>query len=249
MSGDPVVSAVLLGFVLGLQHATDPDHLVAVATILTRERRFVDGARIGVLWGLGHAGTLMVAGGLVVALNARIRPEVGAGIELAVAAMIVALGAMRLWDALGGLARAPSGHVLADHDHGGREAFHSHIHAHGPEVHAHPHLHPSRSLLAALDGRRRRAAMRALLVGAVHGLAGTAAISLLVLATLTSPLAGLAYLVVFALGTLAGMTALTAVLAWPLSLALGFRRAYRALALGSGLAAIAFGLTYAARVI
>jgi ABC-type nickel/cobalt efflux system permease component RcnA len=249
MSGDPVVSAVLLGFVLGLQHATDPDHLVAVATILTRERRFADGIRIGALWGLGHAVTLTLAGGLVVALNTRIRPEVSAGLELVVAAMIVALGGWRLWEALRGLGHAPSEHLLADHDHSGHEAFHSHAHAHGADVHAHPHLHPSRSLLAALDGVRRRAAVRALLVGAVHGLAGTAAVSLLVLATLRSPLAGLTYLVVFALGTLAGMTALTALLAWPLSLAQTFRRAHRGLAVGAGLAAIAFGLFYAALAI
>jgi len=59
---DQLVSAVLLGFVLGLQHATDPDHLVAVATIVTRERRFADGALVGVLWGLGHTATLVLAG-------------------------------------------------------------------------------------------------------------------------------------------------------------------------------------------
>jgi high-affinity nickel-transport protein len=242
---DPLVTAALLGFVLGVQHATDADHLVAVATIVTRERRFRDGALIGVLWGLGHAATLTVAGALVVWLDVGLRPEVGAGLELLVAAMIVALGAARLREALRGLGHTPRHHVLADHDHGRQEAFHSHPHAHGTERHAHPHVHPSAALLSALGQGQRRAVRRALTVGAVHGLAGTAAVSLLVLATIRSPLGACLYLLVFGLSTTLGMTALTAVLAGPVSLALRWQRAHRALALGSGLAAIAFGLSYA----
>jgi ABC-type nickel/cobalt efflux system permease component RcnA len=246
MTGDPLVAASLLGFVLGLQHATDADHLVAVTTIVTRERRFRDGARIGLSWGLGHATALSLAGGVVVGLDARLPPEVGGGLELAVAGLIVLLGVVRLRDALRGIGQAPSEHVLADHDHDGREVFHSHRHAHAGETHAHPHVHPSRVLLRALGGAGRGLAWRACAVGAVHGLAGTATISLLVLTTIPSPLGGLLYLLVFGLGTLAGMTALTAVMAWPLSVALRFRQAHRVLALGSGLGAIVFGLVYAA---
>lgn len=245
----PVVSVVALGFVLGLQHATDPDHLVAVATIVTRERRFVDGALIGLLWGLGHTTTLMVAGGLVVALGVAIQRGVSTGLELLVAAMIVLLGALRLRDALQGIGDAPRGHLLADHDHvqehdrihpGG--AFHSHRHSHVDAAHAHAHLHPSGRLLLALG--QPWGGLRALIVGAIHGLAGTAAVSLLVLATLNSPIDAVVYLMVFGIGTIAGMTALTAAMAWPMALALRFRRAHRALSVGSGLAAIAFGLWY-----
>ncbi|MBI4246302.1 MAG: high-affinity nickel-transport family protein [Candidatus Rokubacteria bacterium] len=245
MTGDPVFSAALLGFVLGLQHATDPDHLVAVATIVTRERRFRDGALVGVLWGIGHAATLGLAGGLVIALGGGVGAEIGTSFELLVALMIVALGGLRLRDALRGFGGAPPEHLLADHEHAGRAAFHSHPHAHGGHVHAHPHVHPSRRLLAALgDGRGR-----ALLIGAVHGLAGTAAVSLLVLATLRSPASGLVYLTVFGLGTIAGMTALTAVMAYPVSVALRFRRAQRALAFTAGVGAITFGFWYASRLI
>jgi hypothetical protein len=242
---DPIASAAALGFILGLQHASDADHLVAVATILSRERRFVTGALIGTIWGLGHAVTLTVAGVIVISLDVRVPSRFSSAAELAVAATIVALGVVRLRDALRGVGTSPSAHLLADHDHGGREAFHSHAHAHGRAVHAHPHVHPSRRLLAALQGARTWAAGRAAMVGAVHGLAGTAAVSLLVLSTITSPLGGIAYLAVFALGTMIGMTALTAMLAWPVSLALRLRRAHRILALSSGLGAIAFGVFYA----
>src|SRR5439155_1326471 len=153
---DPVFSAVLLGFVLGLQHATDPDHLVAVATILTRERRFAAGALVGVLWGLGHTATLALAGVLIVGLRLTISAEISSGLELLVAAMLILLGALRLRDAASGLDAVPPTHLVADHDHGHVEAVHSHPHTHGPDVHAHPHVHPSRRLLAALGDRRSR---------------------------------------------------------------------------------------------
>src|SRR5206468_3483966 len=178
---DPVFSAVLLGFVLGLQHATDPDHLVAVATILTRERRFAAGALVGVLWGLGHTATLALAGVAIVGLRLTISAEISSGLELLVAAMLILLGALRLRDVASGLDAVPPTHLVADHDHSHVEAVHSHPHAHGADVHAHPHVHPSRRLLAALGQQRGGLPLRALLVGAVHGVAGSAAVSLLVL--------------------------------------------------------------------
>src|SRR2546428_380134 len=202
--------AVALGFVLGLQHATDADHLVAVATIVTRSRRFRDGVLVGVLWGLGHAVTLTLAGGGVILLNVTLPEALTTGLELMVAAAIVALGVFRLRDALREFGGAAPGHLLADHDHGEGAAFHSHPHEHGGHVHAHPHVHPEPSLLSVLGGARP-VALRALGIGALHGLAGTAAVSLLVLATLRAPLEGFVYLGVFALGTVAGMSALTAV--------------------------------------
>jgi hypothetical protein len=247
MTGEPLLSAMLLGFVLGLQHATDPDHLVAVGTILTGERRFRDGALVGAIWGLGHTLTLGVVGGALLALNLTVRPEVGTAFELLVAAVIVGLGALRLREALRGFSTAPPDHLLADHEHDGRAAFHSHPHRHHEETHAHPHVHPSPPLLQAI--RIGGGGRRAFVIGAVHGLAGTAAISLLVLTTMRSALGGLAYLAVFGLGTMAGMMALTAALAYPLAVAARFRRIHHALAIGSGVVAIVFGLVYAAATI
>jgi high-affinity nickel-transport protein len=244
---DPVLAAAMLGFVLGIQHATDPDHLVAVATIVTRERRFADGALVGVLWGVGHALTLGAAGALIISLGLVPSPGVATGLELLVAAMLVLLGILRLRDAARGLETVPPEHLKAAHEHGGAEVVHSHVHAHDAEAHRHPHVHPSRRLLAAW--RDGRLPTRALLVGAVHGMAGSAAVSLLVLATLRSTWSAVFYLAVFGVGTIVGMTTLTAAMAFPVVLALRLRRARRVLAFGAGLGSIAFGLVYAIRLL
>jgi high-affinity nickel-transport protein len=242
--------AMSLGFVLGLQHATDPDHLVAVATILTRERRFADGALVGVLWGTGHMTTLTIVGAFIIGLKLTITPAVGDMLELAVAAMLILLGVLRLRDVLRGRETVPPGHLAADHDHGGRAGVvHSHPHVHGSEhPHEHPHVHPSR-WLATLGWRSGWPAGRALVVGAVHGLAGSAAVSLLVLATLRSTASAVVYLLIFGVGTVIGMTLLTAVMAFPVAMALRYRRARQALALCAGVGSIVFGLVYGYRLI
>jgi high-affinity nickel-transport protein len=241
---------MLLGFLLGLQHATDPDHLVAVATILTRERRFTDGALIGVLWGAGHMTTLTIVGAIIIGLKLTVSPAVGGSLELVVAAMLIVLGVLRLRDALRGLEAVPPGHLVADHDHGGGTGVvHSHPHAHDAEhTHEHAHVHPSR-WLAKLGWRGGWPAGRALVVGAIHGLAGSAAVSLLVLATLRSTVSAFVYLLIFGIGTILGMTLLTAVMAFPVSMALRYRRARQALALCAGIGSIVFGLVYGYRLI
>ena len=134
-----VFSAGLLGFVLGLQHATDADHLVAVGTIVSRERRFSDGALVGALWGLGHMTTLGLAGAIVIAFGLRMPAGLETGLELLVAVMLVTLGALRLRDAARGVDAVAPEHLVADHDHGGTEVVHSHPHTHAVGEHAHPH--------------------------------------------------------------------------------------------------------------
>lgn len=238
---DPVVSAVLLGFVLGLQHATDPDHVVAVATIVTRERRFAAGARVGLLWGVGHTVTLAVAGTVIVALNLGVPERIATGLELVVAAMLVGLGAVRLREAVRGIVAVAPERRVADHHHGARELVHEH--------HGHAHVHPSAALLAAWRDEERRLGRRALLVGAVHGMAGTAAVALLLLATLHTVVAAVVYLLVFGLGTIAGMTALTAAMAYPIARLSRLSRLRDAMAVASGVGAIAFGCWYAARLV
>jgi hypothetical protein len=249
---DPLVTAAALGALLGVQHAMDGDHVVAVATIVTRERRFAAGVLIGALWGVGHTITLAVAAAAVLGLGlGEWLPE--AGLELVVALMLVALGAARLRGAVRGLHGAPTEHLraehLADHGHGALETVHRHPHAHGGAVHEHAHVHPSARLLGALAGRRGRLAWRPLLVGAVHGMAGSASVSLLVLGTIHSPVAAALYVGLFGLGTIAGMTALTAAMAYPLSLAPRFERARHGVGAVAGLASIAFGLFLGARLV
>jgi high-affinity nickel-transport protein len=253
---DPILSALALGFVLGIQHATDPDHLVAVATIVTRERRFWSGAMVGAFWALGHMTTLTVAGIAMILMNLRLTHEVTNRLELLVAAMLILLGVWRLIDTARGAGTVPRNHLLADHvadhDHGRLETVHSHAHGHAPAPHRHPHVHPSRSLLRAFGDAETRSRMttwlRPLFVGAVHGMAGSAAVSLLVLATMRSMGGALAYLGLFGIGTLAGMTALTAAMAYPVTLALRFERARRALGVLAGAGSVAFGVFYGYRL-
>jgi high-affinity nickel-transport protein len=241
VSVDPVLSAVVLGFVLGLQHATDPDHIVAVATIVTRERRFMAGARVGLWWGIGHTLTLATAGTLVIALNVGMPGALATGLEVLVAAMLIALGAVRLREAVRGIVAVAPERREADHHHGRGELIHAH--------HGETHVHPSAALLSAWRDENRRVGVRALLVGAVHGMAGTAAVALLVLATLHTAAAAAVYLLVFGLGTIAGMTALTAAMAYPVARLARLRRMREAMAVASGLAAIVFGCWYAARLV
>lgn len=234
-----------LGLTLGVQHATDPDHVVAVATILSHERRFSRGALVGLLWGLGHTAALLGAGGLVVALRLRIPAWIPGGLELLVAVALVALGAVRVLAVLRELRALDRAHLWADHDHDARAAFHSHLHGHGAGApHRHPHVHPSRTVLGVLGGGLCRTVVSSFAIGAVHGLSGTAAVSLLVLTTFGSRWQGLAYLLAFGAGTVVGMTVLTASLAWPVSAAVRFDRVRHAVGILTGLGAMTFGFLY-----
>src|SRR5262249_35255846 len=147
VSVDVLTAPLLLGFVLGLQHATDPDHLVAVATIVTRERRFATGALVGTLWAVGHMTTLGALGGALVILGVSLPARSAVGAELVVAAMLVLLGVLRLRDAARGVSSVGVEHLASDHDHsadpGHRHArIHSHPHVHDGHQHGHPHVHP-----------------------------------------------------------------------------------------------------------
>jgi hypothetical protein len=193
--------------------------------------------------------TLTVAGVTIVSLGVALAPAVSTGIEIVVATMLIALGVLRIRDTMRGLGGAAPEHLVADHDHDGRELLHSHVQGHDGEVHHHPHVHPSRSLLRGFGPSRARLAVRAVTVGAVHGMAGTAAMSLLVLATLRTVASALAYLAVFGLGTIAGMTVLTAMMAFPFSVALRLRRAHAVIGLGAGAGSIAFGLIYVLKLL
>lgn len=238
-----------LGFLLGIQHATDPDHVLAVATIVSREPRLGSGVLIGILWGLGHALTLAVVGGAIVLLSVTIPPTLALSLELAVALMLVGLGGLRLSWSFRGLRHSHPEHRIAPHHHGHRHAFHSHVHTHNDVTHRHPHLHPSGGLLAALGAVGAGQALRSVGIGVVHGLAGSAAPALLVLATIPNPVWALAYLGVFGAGTIAGMTAITALLALPFAAsARRFARVNHALAIGTGLAALALGFFLAYRI-
>jgi len=246
---DAGLSVILLGLLLGVQHATDPDHVVAVATIVSRTRRFGGGAVIGALWGVGHTATIAAVGSALIVFKVAITPAVGLSLEFAVAVMLMALGTVRFASALRESDAVPLAHLGEPHPHAGEPAFHSHPHTHGNTVHRHAHVHPSPALARALQTVGAAQALRSVGVGLVHGLAGSAAVALLVLSTVGSPEGAVAYLILFGVGTIVGMTAITAVLAVPFAVSgrwlAGGRRA---LAMGTGLLSLGLGLYLAFQI-
>ena len=245
----PALSAILLGLLLGVQHATDADHVVAVATIVSRTRRFGAGALVGAFWGVGHTLTIGAVGAAIILLQWSVAPRVGLSMELAVAVMLTLLGALRMTRALRGSGEVAPEHLAEPHRHAAQSAFHSHAHAHDGVVHRHPHVHPPARLAAAMREVGVAQAIRSGLVGVVHGLAGSAAVALLALSTIQDPYLALGYLVVFGLGTVAGMTAITALMAWPFAAgAPRLARWQRALAFGTGALSLGFGLYLAVHI-
>ncbi len=193
------LTPILLGVLLGLRHATDADHVVAVTTIVARERSLSRAAWVGAVWGLGHTLTLLLLGGAIIAFRLVIPPRLGLGLEFGVAMMLICLGF---------------------------------------------------SNIRRRDDDEAPKLSRPLLVGVVHGLAGSAAVALLVLATIREPLAAAAYLLMFGLGTILGMMIVTALLALP-ALYAGHRVAQMRVGVrvAAGALSIVFGLLLARELI
>jgi high-affinity nickel-transport protein len=206
-----LLPVAVLGFFLGMRHATDPDHVVAVGTIVSGERTIRGAALVGVLWGLGHTVTMLLAGGAIVLFGLVVPPRVGLTLELSVALMLVGLGG----SSLAGIRRL------------------------GP----HAHEMPLRRLDRRFGGLGLYRAARPFAVGVVHGLAGSAAVALLVVPTLHAPLLWVAYLLVFGLGTIAGMMLISATIALPFAhSARRLSGVNRSLAVAAGLVSVGFGL-------
>ena len=242
VSGLPAIAA--LGFFLGMRHATDPDHVIAVSTIVTRARGTKDAALIGAVWGVGHTLTILIVGAGIILFGWVIPARLGLALELSVGIMLIILGIMNL---RGILARIPAGQGTHSHPHPHGDYVHTHSHGHDPETHPH---RADQTPVAWLDRHFGRLGayqlLRPLVVGVVHGLAGSAAVALLVLATIPSSGWAIAYLLVFGLGTVAGMMLITALIALPAAYAERRRQAWqRRLRLASGLISLGFGLLLA----
>jgi len=176
-----------LGFVLGLKHATDADHIVAVTTMLGKERRLLRSCWIGAFWGVGHTLSLMIAGLLVVLFKTPISESTAIWLETAVAVMLVILG----------------GRVLF-------QSFHKHEHFHGGATHTHWHLEGPHT-------DWKHFGLRPVAVGLVHGAAGSAALTLLVLSTISSTWTALVYILIFGVGSVIGMLGISLLIALPIS--------------------------------
>lgn len=236
-----LLSLAGFGFLLGMRHATDADHVIAVTTILSRSQRFLHSTLIGGLWGLGHTVTVLVVGILIIAFNVVIPPPVGLAMEFAVALMLILLGILNLTGTMRRLTeRFTPPAPLHGHAHEHRHAHDddNEVHPHG---HAHLHGHGSDPGLLATFGWFQL--MRPLAVGLVHGLAGSAAVALLVLATIRDTGSALVYLVIFCGGVAAGMAILTTLIGLPFLVSrTRSERINRWLTIGSGVLSLAFGV-------
>ena len=195
------LSVLVLGFILGMRHATDADHVVAVTTIISQQRSVARAAGIGALWGAGHTVTIVLVGGAILLFRIVVPARLGLAMEFAVAVMLVLLG-------LRSLRAASSGHQAAGWN-----------------------------------------PVRPVVVGFVHGLAGSAFVAMLVLTAIESAAIGVAYLLVFGVGTIAGMTLITAAIAVPSAYATArVTGAQRYVQLAAGVASVCFGLLLAHRI-
>jgi hypothetical protein len=209
-----LVTSSSLGSLLGMRHALEPDHLAAVSTFVAAqgdERSGFKAALLGACWGLGHTVALVAVGAALVVLRADMPAFASDLFELFVALMLVGLGVRAMYVAARQGSSGPT-----------------RVHHHGHRVHVHPgvpaHIHIGGWTLAR----------RPLLVGAVHGLAGSGALTALVLATLPTTAARLTYMMLFGAGSTLGMAALSGLLGWPLARASNHRRVARAVSLAVG---------------
>src|SRR5579883_1142381 len=202
---------IAIGFVLGMRHATDPDHVIAVSTIVSRERSIAKAGWIGALWGCGHTLTIFIVGAAIILLGLVIPARIGLTMEFSVGIMLL---------------------------------LHFPVRSPSP---ASEHRAESLPLPAAAERSLRKLGLfptiRPLLVGIVHGLAGSAAVALGILSAIREPRWAVAYLLIFGIGTIAGMMLITAALALPFSFA-GYRFGWlnRGIVASSGVISLAFGL-------
>jgi high-affinity nickel permease len=203
------------GFVVGLKHAFDADHVAAVSAIVSQTRSMRFSPVFGAIWGLGHTASLLIAGILLLAFRISIPEKLALSFEFLVGIVLVLLGVDVLRKIM-------------------RSRMHIHSHSHGSSSHVHFHSH--------LSSRLHSHAHRSFVVGMVHGLAGSAALMLLVLATVSSFAEGVAYILVFGLGSVAGMMLVGGILSIPFALSSQVERISSAVRVLAGSASIMMGL-------
>ena len=252
---------LVIGFFLGMRHATDPDHVVAVSTIVSRERSIPRAGWVGILWGVGHTLTILVVGAAIILFGIVIPPRLGLTLEFSVALMLILLGLLNLTGAMHWLSHRFSP------THPEHHGSHTHLHSHGEYSHIHTHSHSPLTATSASPEHHAKEvepphwlrapfarlgifhSLRPLLIGIVHGLAGSAAVALLVLGTIREPRWAVFYLLVFGFGTIAGMMLMTLAFAVPFTFA-GGRLAWlnQGLVTATGVVSLIFGLFVAYRI-
>lgn len=236
------LSLLAIGFWLGMRHATDPDHVVAVSTIVARNKKLGASWLLGAMWGFGHTVTIFLVGVAIILFKVTIPPRIGLSMEFCVGLVLIALGLFNM----AGYSLGTVGLKVHSHPHDHHDPEHGHLPLSG-KAHTHEHAHLHEVKLGWLKGLVRDAGLYQLLrswsVGLVHGLAGSAAVALLVLTTIQEPRAAVFYLLIFGVGTMAGMLILSTLMELSmLSLGHWWRKADNLMAFITGLGSVAFGL-------
>ena len=221
-----------LGLLFGLKHATEVDHVVAVSTIASQQRNVLRSALVGALWGAGHSASLLIVGGIVLSLRIAIPKSVSNWFEFGVALMIVGLGTTALWRALRK-----------------RGDVHVHEHSHEGVSHVHIHFHESQTRHKAERKHSHAVSVvgiKPVLIGMMHGLAGSGALTLLVLTQIDSEWVGFLYLAIFGVGSIVGMLLMSSLIGLPFALSSrGLSSLHHRMQLAAAVVSIAFGLWYA----
>ena len=221
-----------IGLLFGLKHATEVDHVVAVSTIVTQQQNVLRSALVGALWGAGHTASLLLVGIAVLALRIAIPESVSNWFELGVALMIIGLGTAALWRSLRR-----------------RGDLHAHEHSHDGVSHVHVHFHESETRHSARQKHSHTVSVigvKPVLIGMMHGLAGSGALTLLVLTQINSSWLGLLYLAVFGFGSVVGMILMSGLIGLPFALtARNLTSVHYRMQMAAAVVSIAFGLWYA----
>jgi ABC-type nickel/cobalt efflux system permease component RcnA len=231
ISPTSIALLLLFSFLAGLKHATEPDHVAAVSTIVSDRKNVWSSSLVGGLWGVGHTLALLIAAIAVVAFHFEISERLTNVLELGVGVMLLFLGAQTLWKVFRG------------------GSVHAHVHRHGPIVHVHPHVHDPEEVHShaapAPTHHGLRLNPKPLFVGLVHGLAGSGALMLLILATISSPAVAIAYILIFGVGSIGGMMAMSMLIGLPFHFTAGrFVSLDKWLRSGAGLFSLTFGIIW-----
>jgi len=196
-----LLTTLVLGFALGIKHALDADHVVAVSTIVSQYRNPLKATLVGIFWGIGHTTTLLLVGIAVIGFKLVIPDQLALSMEFLVGVILFALGIQILWMYL-------------------PKKKHLHVHDHGEKMHVHEHIHIRKG---GEDDIQHHAPSqhRSLLLGMIHGLAGSAALMLMVLSTIESPIEGVIYILIFGVGSILGMMVISTLIGLPFAFSSG----------------------------
>ena len=229
-----MMAILTIGLVFGLKHATEVDHVVAISTIVSRHKNIFHSALVGARWGAGHTASLLIVAAIVLSLRVAIPEVVSGWLELGVAIMIICLGVSALRGAL-----RENAHVhVHQHNHDG--LAHTHVHFHEHETKHEPALQSQHSHAVS------RLGWKPVLIGMMHGLAGSGALMLLVLTQISSSWLGFLYVATFGVGSIAGMLLMSGLIGLPFAFSSRkLTHLHQGLQTVAAVFSICFGLWYA----